>query len=84
MEQSRALCRALGNQLTTSALFMGTLAFGVDPVKAAGYTCLLWMLLIADMAFRSKTYLLMEENSPRFLMPFFGIATFFAVGFLFS
>jgi hypothetical protein len=63
---------------------MGTLAFGVNPVKAAGYTCLLWMLLIADMTFLKKTYLLMGESSPRSQIIHLAIATFFTAGFLLS
>jgi hypothetical protein len=63
---------------------MGTLAFGVDPVKAVGYTCLLWMLLIADMAFLKKTYLLMGESSPLSQIIHLVIATFFTAGFLLS
>lgn len=80
MEKSRALCRGLGNVLTTSALLMGTLAFGLDPFKAAGYTCVLWMLLLADMAFRDKTYL--GESSPRVQIVLMLFSALFGAGFL--
>jgi hypothetical protein len=62
---------------------MGTLAFGLDPFKAAGYTCVLWMLGVADMAFRDKTYLLMGESSlPRAQILLLLSLALFAAGFL--
>lgn len=82
MEKSRALCRGLGNELTTSALLMGAVAFGVDPFKAAGHTCLLWLVLLADMAFRDKTYELVGESSRRYLVGNMILAALFAFGFL--
>lgn len=81
-EKSRALCRGLGNELTASALLMGTLAFGVEPFKATGYTCLLWVVLLADMAFRDKTHKLVGESSPRSSIGNMILAALFAFGFL--
>jgi hypothetical protein len=82
MEKAKALCTGLGNELTTSALLMGTLAFGVRPFKAAGYTCLLWAFLLAKMAFWDKTYQLVGESRPLSPLVNMVIAGLFAFGFL--
>lgn len=82
MERSRALCRGLGNELTTSALLMGTLAFGIDSYEAAGYMSILGVLLQADMAFRDKTYRMLGLSNPRYQIASLCIAGLFAAGFL--
>jgi hypothetical protein len=81
-EKAKALCKGLGNELTTSALLMGTLAYGVNPFKATGYTCLLWVFLLADMSFRDKTYKLVGASSPRSQIGNIIIAALFSYGFL--
>jgi len=83
MKQARALSRALGNELATSALllWLSTIA-GVEPAKAAGYTCLLWIALLADMAFVDKTWRLMDSNGPMAQIIHIGSSALFAIGFL--
>ena len=83
MKQARALSRALGNELATSALllWLSTIA-GVDPAKAAGYTCLLWIALLVDMAFVDKTWRLMDSNGPMAQIIHIGFSALFAIGFL--
>jgi len=83
MKQARALSRALGNELATSALllWLSTIA-GVEPAKAAGYTCLLWIALLADMAFVDKTWRLMDSNGPMAQIIHIGFSALFAIGFL--
>ena len=60
MKRARALCRGLGNELATSAVLMWlSTTANVPFARAAGYTCLLWIVLLGDMAFVDKTWRLM-------------------------
>jgi hypothetical protein len=82
-DQARALSKALGNYLVASAVLMTLMAFGVDPVRAAGYTALLFSILLLDLGFVSKTWRWMSETSPLAQLMHFFIAIGFAAGFLF-
>ena len=77
----QALSKGLGNEVATSAFLMGSLALGLSPVRAAGYTCLLWIVLLADMAWRDQTWKLMDDH-PRTQYIHMAISTLFAAGFL--
>jgi hypothetical protein len=80
----QALAKAFGNEVATSALLMGTLAFGLSPSRAAGSVCLFWIVLLADMAWIDKTWKLLEENGPRTQYIQMVIATLLATGFFLS
>jgi hypothetical protein len=81
----QALSKALGNEIATSALLMGSLAFGSSPIRAAGSVCLLWIVLLADMAWIDKTWRLMEDDrGPRTQYIHMAIAALFATGFFLS
>lgn len=81
-EKARALCRALGNELLTSAFLMSSLAFGMKPTNAAGYTSILWTVLLLDMGFVSKTWKVMGSPGPRAQVVHILLSVLFAVGFL--
>jgi hypothetical protein len=81
--KTRALFRALANELATSVLLITlSLFFHVDSAKAAGWTCVLWVVLLADMAFFDQTWKLMGAAGPTAQLIHMAISTFFALGFL--
>ena len=82
MKKARALCRGLGNELAASAFLMLALAFDVAPAKAAGYTSLLWLALIFDLAFLDKTWKLMDANGPTAQVVHLTISLLLAYNFL--
>ena len=57
-----ALSKALGSEVVTSALLIGSLAYGLDPTRAAGSVCLLWIVLLADMAWIDKAWTFMDDR----------------------
>lgn len=77
MQKSKALCRDLGNELIASALFMGTLAFGMNPVKAAGFAFLWGFLAIS---FRDMARLQTAEDTPQRILSLC-ISALLAAGF---
>lgn len=85
--KSLALMRGLGNELMTSAFLMVTSAWGakwMTPAAAAGYTCLLWLVLLVDMAFLDKTWRLMDADGPQAQLVHMAITVLFGAGFLLS
>lgn len=84
MEKSRALLRGLGNELMTSAFLMAALAFGTNPSRAAGFTSILWTILLLDMGFFDKTWRLMGSDGPRAQIIHILISSMLAWGFLSS
>jgi hypothetical protein len=55
----------------------------VEPDKAAGWTCLLWIVLLSNMAFIDKTWKLMD-STPMTQLVHIGFSSLFAIGFLAS
>lgn len=82
-KKPQALVKALGNEVATSALLMGSLAFGMNPIHAAGSVCLLWIALLADMAWIDKTWQLMDDR-PKTQYIHMAIAALLALGFFSS
>jgi hypothetical protein len=82
-KKPQALSKALGHEVVASAILMGSLAMVIEPVRAAGYTCLVWILLLAEMAWRDKTWKPMDDRSQTQYIRMM-ISAIFASGFLLS
>lgn len=83
--KSLALVRAAGNELMVSALLLVASAWGASvwsSATAAGYACLLWVVLLADMAWAKESWRLMGSNGPRTQLIHMAIAGLLAAGFL--
>ncbi|CAB9508799.1 expressed unknown protein [Seminavis robusta] len=66
--QALGLMRGAGNELFVSSLLMLSAAWAsniVSPVAAAGYVCVAWVVLLADMAMLAKTWQLMGFSNAR-------------------
>ena len=63
MEKSKALCKSLGMNLLTNAVFMLTLAFGIEARRAAGISALVWSVLLGETTFVSKSTALMGSDN---------------------
>ena len=51
-----AKVRSLGFHLMISSIFMSSLANGISPIKAAGYSAVAWSLLLVDLVFGVGVY----------------------------
>ena len=63
MKKTKALCKSLGLNLLTNAVFMLTLAFGIETRRAAGTSAVVWSILLGETTFISKSTALMGPDS---------------------
>ena len=63
MEKTKALCKSLGMNLLINAVFMLTLAFGIEARRAAGVSALVWSILLGETTFISKSTALMGSGN---------------------
>jgi uncharacterized membrane protein SpoIIM required for sporulation len=84
LKQSKALMRALSNELLTTSVFMllvGGGIFDMEAGRAAGWTSVLWIVLLAYMGFVDKTWKLMDAEGPSAQVIQMAVSTFLAAGF---
>ena len=62
-EKTKALCKSLGMNLLINAVFMLTLAFGIEARRAAGVSALVWSILLGETTFISKSTALMGSGN---------------------
>ena len=82
-DKPQALSKAFGSEVATCSLFMGSMALGVSPVRAAAYSYMLWIGFLADMAWRDKTWKLMDDGIRTQYIQMV-ISALFATGFFLS
>jgi len=80
-QKQKILCMALGEYLTVSASQMAYLAFGMAPIKAAGYAAVAWCALLCRLIFFEKTHKVLGVNLWKQLV-ILGFAMAYAGGFL--